>query len=182
MNHIQQWTETPHLFSGVECDQIQQQCADVLLDRATVVGVKKSLARTCQSGWLEGSDQTAWIFDRIREEAMRVNDEQFNFELRHMEILQYLEYGFGQFYATHTDNGAKEVATRKLTMVIQLSDPSEYLGGSLRIFSSLPQSHATKGRGNAVFFPSHLPHRANPVWQGRRKALVAWFRGQKPLS
>src|SRR5210317_1601472 len=112
---------------------------------------------------------------------MHLNDRWLNFDLNgEIEALQYLEYGFGQFYNWHTDSGHYEVATRKLTCIIQLSDPSDYVGGRLQIDSQthLPNGnfvkYAPKARGTAIIFPSHLRHIARPVLLGRRKALVAW--------
>jgi PKHD-type hydroxylase len=65
---------------------------------------------------------------------------------------------------------------RKFSLVLQLSDPSEYEGGNLEIFSD--KIHVVeKKRGMVVGFPSYMPHRVTPVVSGIRKSLVIWVCG-----
>lgn len=184
--HIQQWFDVPDAFTHEECDRIQSLCDDIMMEQAGVINAGKSRlqlsARNCKSGWLAPNMHTQWLFDKVKDIVIGVNKRTFQFEISEMEQLQYLEYGFGQFYGTHVDNGDDAVATRKLTMVLQLSDPKDYLGGNLTIHSQSESRHAPRGRGAVAIFPSHLPHKANPVWLGKRKSLVAWMRGKRPLS
>ena len=76
---------------------------------------------------------------------------------------------------------------RKISAVVQLSDPAEYEGGDFNIATvdkdatdwsawpvDIPQ---LKQRGAAIFFPSTLFHRVQPITNGTRRTLVAWFRG-----
>ena len=66
-------------------------------------------------------------------------------------------------------------ASRKLTMVIQLSDPSEYEGGQLELFEDI---QIPKQKGLVAMFPSFGNyHRVTPVLSGTRKVLVAWIWG-----
>lgn len=184
--HIQQWFSAP-LFDEEQCERIVKICkSDVPTTKAQVItdgsSIDQIFSRNCKSGWLFEEQKNQWIFDAIKKAIIDINDRTFRFEVDHMEPLQYLEYGPLQFYNKHVDNGDDAVATRKLSAVIQLSDPKDYLGGSLAIDSNCALRHAPRGRGRVVIFPSHLPHKANPVWIGKRKVLVAWIRGTKPLS
>jgi len=186
MMHIQQWFKLPPIFTDEELDQIIEVVDKVAIAEASVIrdgpSYKDIFSRNCKAGWLDRNETSNWIFKRIAKSITDVNDRTLKFELDHMEMLQYLEYGFGNFYNRHVDNGGDGVATRKLTAVVQLTDPKDYIGGGLTIESMAKSRHAPRERGSVAIFPSHLPHKAHPVWYGKRKALVAWMRGKKPLS
>lgn len=191
MKHTHQFTWFT-LFDQEECDSVCKFMSEQETSKGQVLSLKPSLrdrlARNCKLAWIPMDVHTSWLYLKIRDQVMHLNDRWLNFDLNgEIEALQYLEYGFGQFYNWHTDSGHDEVATRKLTCIIQLSDPSDYVGGRLQIDSQthLPNGnfvkYAPKARGTAIIFPSHLRHIARPVLLGRRKALVAWFRGNQPL-
>jgi PKHD-type hydroxylase len=191
MKHTHQFTWFT-LFDQEECDSVCKFMSEQETSKGQVLSLKPSLrdrlARNCKLAWIPMDVHTSWMYLKIRDQVMHLNDRWLNFDLNgEIEALQYLEYGFGQFYNWHTDSGHDEVATRKLTCIIQLSDPSDYVGGRLQIDSQthLPNGnfvkYAPKARGTAIIFPSHLRHIARPVLLGRRKALVAWFRGNQPL-
>ena len=173
-------------FEGHELDKINQHVKDIDMWQADVLkdgaSIKQLFARNCKSGWMYTTPENEWLFTKVIDLMTRVNDRTFQFEIDHIEPLQYLEYGFGHYYNKHVDNGDAGVATRKLTMIIQLSHSNEYIGGKTSIDSMSSTRHAPRGRGSVAIFPSHLPHKAHPVWYGKRKVLVAWMRGKKPLS
>ena len=192
MKHIHQFTWFD-LFSQDECDDICNLVGSSPMSKGQVLSVKTSLkdklARNCKLSWLYRDQDNSWIHDKIQNRVEHLNERWLNFDLNgEMEALQYLEYGFGQFYNWHTDSGHEKVATRKLTCIIQLSDPSDYLGGRLQVNSHTQAPNgqfvkfAPRSRGTAIVFPSHLMHLARPVWMGKRKALVAWFRGNDTLK
>jgi PKHD-type hydroxylase len=191
MKHLHQFTWFT-LFDQDECDSICRFMSQQSTSAGKVLSRKPSLrdrlARNCKLAWIPMDAQSSWMFLKIRDKIMHLNERWLNLDLNgEVEALQYLEYGFGQFYNWHTDSGHDEVATRKLTCIIQLSDPSDYVGGRLQIDSQthLPNGdfvkYAPRSRGTVIVFPSHLNHIARPVWWGKRKALVAWFRGDQPL-
>ena len=55
----------------------------------------------------------------------------FKYNIQEMEKVKILRYENGGKYKWHTDCGAKETSTRKLTAVVQLSDETMYEGGDL---------------------------------------------------
>ena len=55
----------------------------------------------------------------------------FKYNIQEMEKVKILRYENGGKYKWHTDSGAKETSTRKLTAVVQLSDETLYEGGDL---------------------------------------------------
>jgi PKHD-type hydroxylase len=68
---------------------------------------------------------------------------------------------------------------RKLSMVLQLSDPSEYDGGDLEFYVQSEPIKAEKKKGIVYVFPSWVLHRVTPVTRGTRRSLVMWIAGPK---
>jgi PKHD-type hydroxylase len=66
--------------------------------------------------------------------------------------------------------------TRKLSMVIQLSEPL-YTGGTLDLENDPLPPGVFARKGSAIFFPSFNWHRVTPVTAGVRYSLVCWFMG-----
>ena len=65
-------------------------------------------------------------------------------------------------------------------MVIQLSDPKDYEGGILQLYSQRhpePPREELQQRGSIIVFPSFLKHRVIPVTRGIRYSLVGWIEG-----
>jgi PKHD-type hydroxylase len=82
-------------------------------------------------------------------------------------------------YTWHQDTGVNltDLAPRKLSMVLQLSDPSEYEGGNLQVMTEISPQTVKKQRGLVAVFPSYVLHQVTPVTQGTRQSLVAWISG-----
>ena len=69
---------------------------------------------------------------------------------------------------------------RKLSVVLQLSDPDDYEGGNLQfLFSDGKKSFAPRKRGTIVVFDSRTPHRVLKVKSGTRKSIVGWVVGPR---
>jgi hypothetical protein len=84
-----------------------------------------------------------------------------------------------------TDNRFYWGKIRKLSMTLNLTDPSDYTGGDLK-FDFGP--HAGRGRfktckeirprGSIIIFPSFIHHQVTPVTKGTRYSLVIWSLGK----
>ena len=68
---------------------------------------------------------------------------------------------------------------RKLSVTVQLSDPSEYEGGGFEFLECPNPDESSRKKGTVLVFPSYLKHRVLPVTKGTRKSLVAWFEGPR---
>jgi PKHD-type hydroxylase len=75
------------------------------------------------------------------------------------------------------DIGPQELAFRKLSLVVQLSNPSDYSGGDLQIRSGHGEATVSKTQGTVIVFPSYLLHQVTPVTGGLRESLVLWSGG-----
>jgi PKHD-type hydroxylase len=110
------------------------------------------------------------------------NKEFFNFDISSLhENLQYTEYdeSYQGRYDWHFDVGEGPLnCGRKLSVSIQLSDPSEYDGGDLQFSLDGDRTViAEKDQGTMIIFPSYLRHRVTPVTRGARRSLVTWITG-----
>ena len=70
---------------------------------------------------------------------------------------------------------------RKLTAVIQLTNPNDYDGGDFKLFNvnSFPEPQEIRQQGTVFFLPSFTEHQATPVTRGTRHSLACWFDGPK---
>ncbi len=126
------------------------------------------------------ADKTEWIYEKLMGMTLRANLDYWRFELNHIkDSIQYTEYNAdveGK-YDWHMDLGPYPHSTRKISITVQLSDPSEYEGGDLEFNMGGKIVTAPKGKGAVVCFPSYLLHRVTPVTKGVRKSLVLWVGG-----
>ena len=71
----------------------------------------------------------------------------------------------------------KDRIIRKLSLSIQLSDPSSYEGGELVLYVGEEGITVPKEQGKLIAFPSFTLHEVKPVTKGERYSLVAWITG-----
>jgi len=118
-----------------------------------------------------------WIYQRLTDVVMNSNNEYFNFNLwGFAEGIQFTKYGVGDYYDMHIDKVYGSVI-RKLSVTVQLSDPSEYEGGEVNLFFNQTPEICHKQIGSVTIFPSYVLHKVNPVTKGTRYSLVAWVTG-----
>jgi PKHD-type hydroxylase len=66
---------------------------------------------------------------------------------------------------------------RKLSLTLQLTDPSRYQGGELQFKARDAVTAAARAPGTLIGFPSYLVHRVTQVTAGTRESIVAWVAG-----
>jgi len=135
--------------------------------------------RRSNIAWLSKTDHRD-LYSRIWGIAIEANREFFGFHIDDVENLQLTEYSaeYRGEYKEHQDITWLGTRQRKLSCVIQLTDPSKYSGGTLSLRArELPPQEVISRQGSAIFFPSFLQHAVTPVSEGTRHSLVAWFSG-----
>ena len=158
--------------------------------------------RNSQNAWVPSNH---WLGGFMWHYISRANRENFLYDLRCIdgESMQYTQYGVGQFYSWHNDAGiagAYKPATvgnrtdglaqdfvnenielvRKLSFVLQLSDPDDYEGGNLQLLDESGATYfAPRKRGTVILFDSRTQHRVLPVKSGLRKSIVGWTVGPR---
>jgi PKHD-type hydroxylase len=146
-------------------------------------GENDSRTRTCKISWLYPTQKSQWIFDTIIAGFVKLNQENYGFDLDQFEPLQFTRYDSGrrEFYGPHVDCAygiVSQMTSRKLSMTIQLSDSDDYTGGDLKLHVGHKQPLvAPRERGSVIVFPSNILHEVTPVKSGRRYSLVTWAHG-----
>jgi PKHD-type hydroxylase len=166
-------------FSSEEIELILELMEDLPFIEGSTKGKTEDGYRSSSIKWVPQEETFKWIYDRIGEMAIEANDECWEFDLHSMpERMQYTEYyEDGGQYNWHLDIGPNELSQRKISITIQLSDPSEYEGGNLELLKGAIPLSCPKGKGTAVLFPSYILHRISPVTKGTRRSLVLWLGG-----
>lgn len=124
------------------------------------------------------TSENEWIYKKIDTLVNDVNNDVYKFKLFGLtENLIVLQYGPNEhFNSWHSDFGAGKVSTRKISISLQLSNPSDYEGGVLEFFGN-ETFKMPKTRGALALFPSFVQHRVTPITKGQRKSLVGWYNG-----
>ena len=125
------------------------------------------------------SDNTAWIYGRLYDLALEINQEAYKFDPLDMtEHVWYYEFAEGDSMNWHTDIGnGSPFSGRKLTVILNLSTSDEYRGGQL-LFNTGEIMSAPRSQGTVIAFPGYLVNSTEEVRTGVKKVLVAWFGGQ----
>lgn len=124
--------------------------------------------------------RTKWIYDKMNDVVHSAN-QTYQFDLtgfmENMQLLKYTppqENAPGGHYNMHSDTGPSYLSTRKLTVIVQLTDPSEYEGCDVEVVA---HGYANKGKGDVLVFPSSMLHQVSELTEGHREALVVWVNG-----
>ena len=127
------------------------------------------------------ADKTDWIYYKLMQQTLEANFNYWKFDLSHIkDVIQYTEYNGDELggYNWHIDVGPHPINHRKISITVQLSDPDDYEGGDLEIWTGgVNPIKAPRQKGAVVMFPSYLLHRVTPVTKGVRKSLVLWVGG-----
>ena len=173
------------VFSVEELERIKQIGDSLPSSKATIGGVAEeeefSDIRESKTSWLSYNDDTRWIYDRLAWIGRRINEDFYKFDLYgFVEDMQYTIYNGEEngHYTWHIDMAANTEVARKLTLVLQLSDPEDYEGGELQVYTKSEPESVDKQLGRIVAFPSWTLHRVTPVTSGIRKTLVVWIGGE----
>ena len=69
---------------------------------------------------------------------------------------------------------------RKLSFVLQLSDPDDYEGGNTQLIDEGGSTYfLPRKKGTMALFDSRTQHRVLKVTKGMRKSLVGWTVGPR---
>jgi PKHD-type hydroxylase len=134
--------------------------------------------------WFYGPENTD-IVNLITHYATIANREHFGFDIsvgaHEFQFTEYHGNTKGK-YDWHHDVWWENPRAhdRKLSVVIQLSDPANYTGGDFE-FGEVCDFNSInfKPRGSVLVFPSFFRHRVIPILTGTRYSLVSWVDGPK---
>lgn len=188
-----EWCYWADYVSPTLCDNVIQNAKKLAANEPTIgssSGKANEEYRRSVVRWVDVSINPEFtvVHDLMWKAMARINEDWFRFNVTSLPPMQFTEYDasyLGEykshqdvFWVTNTPNH------RKLTLILQLSDPSEYQGGDLMLeyLSQDPSGgdySMMKRKGSIIAFPSFIYHRLTPVTMGKRYSLVAWFEGPK---
>ena len=170
------------VFTSEQLDWLQKKSKESTQSAKIGGGEKEELndgVRRSEINWLFKDSESAWVFEKLSHVASKLNADYFGFELtgfgEAIQLANYHEARQGT-YKWHQDFRPSG-PSRKLSMVLQLSDPNEYEGGELQILTSGQPTSMQKKRGLITVFPAWTLHQVTPVVKGTRQTLVAWVSG-----
>lgn len=148
------------------------------IDNVHVVDENYRCVKTCAIT----PEAAPWAYERLRDRVAASNYDYYRYDITGFhEQLVFLRYDFDPEkpgkYEWHQDIGGGMSSLRKLSTVTQLSDPSEYAGCRLRMFTNMDFDPNHVDRGDTIIFPSYQPHCVTPITFGRRYSLVSWVTG-----
>lgn len=152
--------------------------------KATIAGAKRDdkydSVRIAQTAWIGHNPKTAWLYERLMQIGGYLNNLVYRLDVTGItETLQYTVYDSaeGGHYDWHVDHGAVTPVPRKLSLVLQLSDPEDYEGCELQIHAANQIETPPRERGTVILFPAYALHRVTPIVSGKRISLVSWVSG-----
>lgn len=186
-----EWCYFKSYFDKQTCEDILKKAQEIPAQDAYMgIGANPSSNSNVRRSKIRFVNNGDWrfqkLFDDLWRTALQANADFFNFHLTKLDFIQIAEYDSSYLgeYKEHKDVfwiNDDPFYHRKLTCVIQLSDPLLYEGGNLEITDSIhtPDANELRQQGTVIFFPSFMMHRANPVTKGTRHSIAAWFEGPK---
>jgi len=86
-----------------------------------------------------------------------------------------VNYSIGESCKPHTDKGVDSTTGKRVkTIIIQLSEDTNYSGGSL-VVEDEKEIECSKVQGNVIMFDSKLVHYVTEITSGTRLAQVLWL-------
>jgi PKHD-type hydroxylase len=174
-------------FTTSDVDAINAYCSNFMLKDGELFNGADHSERKAKLHFIDWPCGINWVFDKMNTLVGYYNDTEFGFDLVGYEYMQYAEYHTGGHQRYHTDvrynfdPAYVMEGFRKLTVILMLSDPSEYEGGelSLNLSAEFRAEKLKLQKGQVLLFPSYMPHQVEPVISGVRKTLVVWPLGPK---
>jgi len=177
-------------FSIQECKKIIDIGKRLDFENGTVIDFDKhnksknipSKERDSKIAWLYPGLKTNWIFERLTNIIVSLNEQFFKFDLFGLsEGCQFTHYKApGAHYGKHMDQIAN-MGVRKLSITLQLSDSTTYQGGEFYVYGDNDGTKLPSNQGTLILFPSYVLHEIKPVTKGERYSLVTWITG-KPFK
>jgi PKHD-type hydroxylase len=168
-------------FSREECQKIINIAKDKgLIKGKTFNDNKIKDVRDSKISWLYPDDNMDWVFRRVTDIVLNLNERFFKFDLFGLnEGFQFTNYEAPSGkYGKHVDR-AMNIPVRKLSISIQLTNPEEYEGGELYLYDDDKGTVMDKTQGTLILFPSYILHEVMPVTKGERNSLVTWVTGKQ---
>ena len=182
-------------FNDLEITKLENYCNDlekndgkIFDDTKESVAIANRKSKVAFVNKIEHPELN-WAFERFNAIITSLNNEFYNYDLNGYSSFQYTEYDakYEGKYNYHIDmriGGEGNILigreTRKLSLVLFLSDPDSYEGGQFSMkLSEDDEFFIEQKKGKIILFPSFLLHKVHPTTKGTRKSIVIWVEGPK---
>jgi len=167
------------VFTAEECQRIIDLGVSEEMIEGTTSKKRAKAVRKSRVAWFYPSPETEWFYSRLCGAIIQANAEGYRFKLFGLaENLQFTEYVAPDgHYGKHIDKRLN-AEVRKLSAVVQLTNPDNYEGGDLLLHLGDDPDPAPRAQGSVTIFPSYVLHEVTPVTSGTRHSLVAWVTGE----
>jgi PKHD-type hydroxylase len=185
LDTVENYATALNVFTPLECETIKQVASTQEKKIAGVVDPttgERKIDLTYRKNsvvWLDdNTPELQWMYRKLTDAVLQFNQQFFKFDLfGFCERIQFTEYtNPDDFYGEHFDKILYGV-NRKLSVVVQLTNPSEYEGCELKLNVGSKLETAPRAQGSVIVFPSYLRHQVTPLISGTRHSLVAWIAG-----
>lgn len=173
-------------FSPEECATLQNLPIDAaltqkaLLEQQTYLqGFRQYMQGQIGVPDLRGETGQA-ILKQISGLLQMLNQRHYHFELGQRLEIQRLSLQSGQEIDWHFELGDFSYSTRKLALVIFLSDQDTYGGGAFEIMSRGTRN-IRYHQGSIITYPAYAAVRIQKLTHGQMHLLTAWIHGSKPF-
>ena len=167
------------VFTAEECEQIIALAEQTTPGRLLGQGDEQKY-RNCDVSWLgDGAAGPSLGLQARLGCARQANQDLYSLDIvGFTERFQIITYKTGDHIDWHIDIGPRGQSMRKISMVIQLSDPATYEGGDFEIFALLSgRSTAPRARRRSGLSELSLA----PGYRGdRRRAQIRRLLGRRP--
>lgn len=187
----QWWQYWPNYFDPTQCDKLIELAKQIpettgQIGHAANRAITDTNVRRSRLRWLPRNDSAFYtLFCTVNQLFHEANKNAFGFDLDRFHEVQFTEYHAEDrgAYGWHHDTqwASPKLIRRKLSMVVQLSEHSDYSGGNFEMHpgdcDEVVDPGTIRSRGTVLVFPSFLRHRVTPVEAGVRYSLVTWMEG-----
>jgi predicted 2-oxoglutarate/Fe(II)-dependent dioxygenase YbiX len=160
---------TSVLFSKEECEYFKSLSTNKMFYRSKVTehtssNIISEYRTSHEVGIQLDTDLSNIILEKVKEFGIKTLPNYF--------II--LKYDKNQEFKRHNDTGI-DYPNRFKTLIIQLSNETDYDGGELCIFHNGKTIISSKEIGNVIIFDSSIDHCANKIEDGIRYSMVFWL-------
>lgn len=202
-------TNLPQEIIDIIIKDLKNNKADDLFEESTLTGgLIDHNKRKSKNTWIGTSHWLGgflWYYiDKINQENFR-----YDLSGIDNDSIQYTQYEEGEFYNWHVDSSFSQLyelsstknsltdesslqndsndflkanteSIRKLSFIVQLSDPNSYEGGDVQLIDDNDLLYTVpREQGSIILFDSRTRHRVRKVKKGVRRSLVGWCVGPR---
>jgi len=187
LDHVERYAYVKNLFTKDECEWIINYIKENnKLSEGTILSTEEIInpeIRESNIAFISPEESLYWMYSKLTNAVITLNNDFFKFDLfGFTEGLQFTEYiAPTGHYDQHVDRAFGMGSTRKLSIVLQLTEDTTYEGGDFELLDSSTPTKLFRDQGTLLAFPSYTLHRVTPVTKGIRHSLVGWVSG-KPFK